>query len=48
VNRPLLNKKSRRADKGSPSRLVFGKGLTAPHGKYVTCYKQFTQAADLE
>jgi hypothetical protein len=39
VNKPLLNKQSHTADKGSFSRLVFGNVLTT-HRKTLPCYKQ--------
>ena len=41
----ILNKQSRKADKGWSSSLGLGEGLTTPHSKNVSCCEIFTQKA---
>jgi hypothetical protein len=44
----ILNKQSRTADKGWPSSLGLGGGLTTPHLKKIVRYEMSQKASDLD
>jgi hypothetical protein len=48
VSAKILNKQLRTADKGWPSNLRIGRGVTTPHRKNVSCYESITRASKLD